>query len=106
MRKSILAGYQQPESILANMPKTDFADTGCHIQTGIALYAQRLQGDRFVKASQQDIGTRTDTDGRAGGGADIIAVQRAVPNIRRWRNHVPNQDAAFRVPDVHAELGY
>src|SRR6185312_7198587 len=82
----------------------DRADTGRHVQALVAFQRKRLQGDGLVEAADQGIGADADADRGAGGAAGIGARQSAWPNVRAGRKHAPDQNAAFGVADIDAEL--
>ena len=79
------------------------ADAGGDVEAGIALDAQGLQRDRLVEAADQDIGPKTDAEGRARGGPGIVARQGTGTHVGTGRHHAPDQDGRVGKADIEAE---
>ena len=79
-------------------------DPGRNVQSPVGLDAERLQRNRVVTATDQRIRPNPDPDRGARRRAPIGAREVAGPQLRRRRDHGPDQDTAFRVADIDAEL--
>lgn len=79
---------------------------GNDIEAGLALQAQRLQSERIVESADQPVGAAADAHGRTGRGADITAVQCALPNTGGQREDGPTEDHVIAKPDLGAEALY
>src|SRR5262249_60483825 len=106
-----LSDLRGPAPLRSSLPRLvgqgHCRDTGCNVQPGHALDAERLQSDRISRAADQHIGTKANGDSRAGGRADIRPGQRSWRDIggrgdARPKKHTPRTkthiDAQFVVP--------
>src|SRR5262245_62963596 len=76
------------------------------VNTHLAFHRDRLQGDRAVRAAEQDVGADTHAGGDFAGRAHIITGERAGRRSRGWREHGPGQGAAARDADVEPDGRY
>src|SRR5262249_49711163 len=80
------------------------ANAGGNVETVIAFDTDRLKGNRLIEAAEQHIRPDATTNRRARAHAAIAAFERARLHVRRGRDHIPNQHAAFGVADIDADL--
>ena len=73
---------------------------GNDIEAGLALQAQRLQSERIVKSADQPVGAAADAHGRTGRGANITAVQCALPDTGGQREDGPAEDHVIAKPGL------
>src|SRR5260370_793093 len=74
-----------------------------NVHARLRLHGHRLQGDRAVRASDQDVGTNSGADRAAGGRTHIGSRQRRPAQCGRRKNG-PGQLTAGRGPDLEANL--
>jgi hypothetical protein len=73
-----------------------------NVHARLRLHGHRLQGDRAVRASDQDVGTNSGADRAAGGRTHIGSRQRRPAQCGRRKNG-PGQLTAGRGADVEAK---
>src|ERR1700761_2472669 len=89
---------------LPSRPQFQALQARSDAETDIALDAQRLQRDGFVRAADQDIGAETEADGGAAVDTGIVAGEIALPEPRRRRIHAPGQPGLLGDADIDADL--
>src|SRR5262245_47657044 len=76
---------------------------GDDIESGLALDADRLQGERIAEPADEAVRADANADRGSRRSADISAGERALPDPRRRREHGPSQADVVGEADLRSE---